>query len=290
MAEATNINKGVQENTTKAAVELFSGGELLFSIVRTHKATLGAQITDNFVENNFAIHDHIAFQPITVTLTGLVGDIVLTSEAATQQAQDELEQAKLRQRITGNFFKLPNYVDKSSLVVTKLGSLGALAPQMSNITQMAVNQISYEYSASWAVLTNKWNNQNQAILNNTPINNNQQTRIQQAYEQLKNTFYARQPNKVYTPWADYENMYIQNIEVSQDEQNYIIDLSVTFKQLRFSQVQYTEVNQQVRDAYNSAAVEDLENNGKSNTSIKLQRLENKYGAYTGPMENGDWIN
>ena len=290
MAEATNINKGVQENTEKAAVELFNGSEMLFGIIRTHKATLGAQITDNFVENNFAIHDHIAFQPITVTLTGLIGDVMLTSEAATQQAQDELEQAKYRQRISGNFFKMPNYIDNSSMVVTKLGTIGALAPQMSNITQMAVNSISYAYSAARAVLTRKWNNKNQAVMNNTPVNNNQQTRIQQAYEQLKNTFYSRQPNKVYTPWADYENMYIQNIEVSQDEQNYIIDVSVTLKQLRFSEVQYTQVNEQVRDAYNAAAAEDLENNGKSNTSIKLQRLESKYGPYTGPMENGEWVN
>ena len=270
MAETTNINKGVQEQTEQAAVELFNGGELLFGIIKNHKAALNAQMTDNYVENNFAIHDHIAFQPIMVTLSGLVGDVLLTSKEATQQAQDELEQARERQRLTGRFLRWENYADSSSMVVTKLGTFGALMPQISNVTQMAVNAISLAYTAANNTLVNKWNNKNQAVLNNTPVNNNQKTKIQEAYEALRDAFYARQPNKVYTPWATYENMYIQGIEISQDELNYIVDLSVTLKQLRFSTVEYTEANEQVRSLYNADAAAELENNGKMN-SIKYDR-------------------
>lgn len=267
-----NINKGVQENTEKATIELFNGNALVFGIIKSHKATLNAQITDNFVEDNFAIHDHIAISPIVVTLSGLVGDAILTSEVANQQAQNELELAKQRQRLSGDFFKLPNYIDTSSMVVTKLGSLSMLMPQMSNITQMAVNMISYAYQSAQNTIINKWNNRNQAVLNNTPINNNQQTKIQQAYEQLKNTFYSREPNTVYTPWTTYENMYIQSIEITQDEMNYVVDLSVTLKQLKFSSVQYGEVNQQVRDAYNSTVTADEENGGKARmNSIRYDR-------------------
>lgn len=269
MAETTNINKGINETSEKAAVELFNGGELLFGIIKTHKASLNAQITDNFVENNFAIHDHIAFQPTVVTLSGLIGDIILTSKDATQQAQDELEQAREQQRLTGRFLRWENYTDSSSMVVTKLGTFGMLVPQMSNVTQMAVNSISYAYSAINSALTNKWNNKNQAVLNNTPISNNQQTKIQQAYSELKDAFYARQPNKVYTPWAIYENMYIQGIEISQDEMNYIVDLSVTLKQLRFASVEYGEVNEQVRSLYNADAQASLENNGKAQMNSEL---------------------
>lgn len=276
MAEetTTNINKGVQEHTEKAAVELFNGGELLFGIVKSHKAALNAQITDNFVESNFAIQDHIAFQPIVVTLSGLVGDCILTSKEATQQAQDELAQAKERQRFTGKFSRWENYTDNSSMVVTKLGTFGALMPQISNVTQMAVNTIALAYTAANNTLVNKWSNKNQAVLNNTPVNNNQKTKIQEAYEELRNAFFARQPNKVYTPWAVYENMYIQGIEISQDEMNFIVDISVTLKQLRFSKVEYTEVNEQVRSMYNADATAELENNGKSQNTIWYDRYGN----------------
>lgn len=289
MAETTNINKGVEETSEKAAVELFSGAEIVFSIIKTHKASLNAQITDNFVENNFAIHDHIAFQPIVVTLSGLVGDAILTSKEAIQQAQDELEQAKQRQSITGQFRRWENYTDGSSLVMTKLGTFEMFIPQMSNITQMAIRSVSSAYTAINNSMTNKWNNaiinrwnnQNRAVLNNTPVQSSEPSNIQKAYEEIKNTFYARQPNKVLTPWTTYENMYIQGIEISQDEMNCIVDLSVTLKQLRFSTVEYTEVNEQVRSIYNADAKAELENNGKSQNTIWYDRYGNNLPAAYG---------
>ena len=274
--QATNISAGVEKNTAEAAVELFNGNELVFGIINNHSATLNAQITDNYVESNIALHDHIAFSPITVTLSGLVGNVILKSEAAIQQAQDELEQAKSRQRISGDFFRKANYIDagaSSSMVVTKLGSIGRLYPPMSNITQQAVNTLMYAYEAANSVLSRKWTNRNEAILDNSPVNNEEPNELQKAYEQIKNTFYSRQPSKVYTPWTTYENMYIQSVEISQNELNHIIDLSVTFKQLKFSQVEYSEANEQVRDSYNAAVAADEQNGSKG----KLQSTFFKWG-------------
>lgn len=262
--QTTNINKGAEENIQNSAVELFCGTSLVFGIVKTHSASLSAQITDNYIENNTSLQDHIAFAPITVTLSGLVGDVILKSDEATQQAKDELEQAKNRQRITGNFYRLPNYIDNSSLVTTKLGSIGQLIPPLSNVTQMAVNTVSYIYNSAQSTFAKKWFNKNMAISSNvTPQTGGLKTEIEKAYEQLKNTFYAKMPNKVYTPWTTYDNMYIQSIEITQDEQNYIVDLTITLKQLRFSTVEYTGVNEEVRASYNAVAVSDLENNGKA---------------------------
>lgn len=276
--QATNINAGVEEKTAEAAVELFNGNELVFGIINTHSATLSAQITDNFVENNFAIHDHIAFSPITVTLSGLVGNLILKSEAATQQAQDELEQAKNRQRLSGNFFAPTNYTDaliytdSSALFATKLGAIEEIFPPMSNVTRMATGSIQYAYEAASAVLSSKWANQNDAVLNNTPITKSgEPDELQKAYEQIKNTFYGRQPSKVYTPWAVYENMYIQTVEISQDEHNHIIDLSVTFKQIKWAQVESGKVNEEVRASYNAAAAADVENGGKGRLQSTFYR-------------------
>lgn len=278
-AQATNINTGALQNVAEAAVELFNGAEVIFSVVNNHSASLNAQITDNYVESNFAIQDHIAFSPITVTLSGIVGENVLTSEASIQQAQDELEQAKNRQRLSGDFFNLSNYIENrgegldlttgfsSSMITTKLGVIGSIIPPLSNYTQMAVNAIGYVYDAANSFLTNKWANANNAILNNARVKSGEPTALQKAYEQIKNTFYGRKPSKVYTPWATYEDMYIQSIEVSQDELNNIIDLTVTFKQLKFSKVEYGKVNEQVRAAYCAASTAEEQNGGKNRSML-----------------------
>ena len=281
--QATNINAGAQQNIANAAVELFHGAELVFSIIKSHSASLNAQITDNYVESNFAIQDHIAFAPIIVTLSGLIGENVLTSEAAIQQAQDELEQAKERQRLSGNFFYLPNYLSEgfsSSMVATKLGVIDGIIPSMSNYTQMAVNAINYVYDAANSFLTDKWANENNAILDNERIKSGEPTALQKAYEQIKNTFYGRKPSKVYTPWATYEDMYIQSVEITQDELNNIVDLTVTFKQLKFSKVEYGEVNEQVRSTYNAASAADEQNGGKGRYASQLRIGAEKFYSAT----------
>lgn len=268
--QAVNIDTGAQKDIAEAAVELFDGSELLFSVTRNHSATLNAQITDNYVESNIAIQDHIAFAPISVTLSGLVGENVLTSEVAIQQAQDELEQAKERQRLSGNFFYLPNYLNEgfsSSMVATKLSTIDGIIPSMSNYTQMAVNAIEYVYDAANSFLTSKWANKNNAVLDNSRISPTEPTALQKAYEKIENTFYGRKPNVVYTPWAVYNNMYIQGVDVLQDELNNIIDVSITFKQLNFSKIEYGKVNEQIRSIYNAASVAEEQNGGKNRSML-----------------------
>lgn len=278
-APTPNVTTGVQQATEKAAVALFDGSELVFDIIRSHSASLSAQITDNYVENNFAIHDHIAFAPTTVTLAGLVANMIKRggeqSKAEMEGALSTLKSFQAREEwifdadnfrwdTSENWFSSSsNFLNPSSGAAIKLGSLGMLIPQMSNVTRMASSVVQTAYHAGHRCFLNKWNNRNQAIIDRTPPpTQNGQSRIQDAYERIKNTFYARKPNKVYTPWATYDNMYIQSIEISQDEQNFIVDISVTLKQLRFSKVEYTQANQEVRDAYNSAAREEMENGGK----------------------------
>lgn len=279
----TSLNQGVQTSTEKAAVELFSGSEIIFSIIKSHKATLGAKITDNYIENNTALQDHIAFSPILVTLSGFVGNVVLKSDAAIQQVQDELEQVKTRQLLSNNFFNYENYFDTTSGVSVKLGMITTLFPPMNNNMQRIVYNMANVYDAGRNAIDGLWsrrNNKNSAIITNKQTNP-QKTAIQEAYEQISATFYSRLPNTVLTPWATYNNMYIQSVEVTQDELNHIIDLSITFKQLKFANVEYGKVNEQVRASYNEAAAADLENNGKSDNSIM-------YDGYTPNREYKNW--
>ena len=49
-----------------------------FDIIREHSVSIQNQITDNYLENNTAVQDHIAHSPITVTLGGLAGEVYFT--------------------------------------------------------------------------------------------------------------------------------------------------------------------------------------------------------------------
>ena len=267
----TSVNQGTQDNTKKAAVQLFSGSEIVFGVIKTHKASLGAKITDNYVENNFAIHDHIAFSPTIVTLSGFVGDLMLKSDEAVQQAQDELAQVKLRQAQSANMLKLSNYLDPTSIASQKLSAITLMYPPLNNLMQRAVqiyDQVSSFGGNAVDRLFDKYYNQNNATIVNRQANPDK-PQIEKAYEQVESTFYSRLPNTVLTPWATYKNMYIQAIEVTQDELNHIIDLSVTFKQLKVASVEYGKVDENIRASYNADAAAQADNMGKARTMNSL---------------------
>ena len=94
-------------------------------------------------------------------------------------------------------------------------------------------------------------------------------KLKYAYNALQFTFYNRKACVIHTPWKTFQDMYIQSIEITQDDVNHIMDVSVTFKQLKFASVQYGKVNEQVRASYNAAAAADLENDGKAQTNSIL---------------------
>ena len=101
---------------------------------------------------------------------------------------------------------------------------------------------------------------------NTP-NITYKTRIEQIYDEFKNTFYNRGQCSVYTPWGTYNDMYIQSLDVSQDEQKNIIDISVTYKQLSFANVEYGKVDETIRAMYNEQARAEQENCGKADSNM-----------------------
>ena len=53
-----------------------------FDVVNDDTVTYNAQITDNWIESNSAIQDHIALQPVTITMRGLCGELVYDAKQA----------------------------------------------------------------------------------------------------------------------------------------------------------------------------------------------------------------
>lgn len=278
-----SLLEGAIQSTT--GVEL-PDAELMFSIIKTHRTSLNAQITDNYIENNTALQDHIAFSPIIVTLSGLVGENVLTSATAELQAQEQLLTARSYQnRIlwgnSGDWWE--GLTDPSSPLGNKLNTLGVLTPSSSNITQLAKNAVSQVYTSARRYIGAfaGFFNRNTASLPISNRGNIENQKLQYAYDVLQSTFYNRKACIIHTPWKSFQDMYIQSIEITQDDVNHIMDVSVTFKQLKFASVQYGKVNEQVRASYNAAAAADLENNGKAQTNSIA------YDRYT---PNAEYIN
>lgn len=270
-----SLLSGAVQTTT--GVEL-PDAELIFNIIKTHRTSLNAQITDNYIENNTALQDHIAFSPIIVTLSGLVGEKVMPSAAAELQAQEQLLTARAFQNqiLWGNAGEWwEGLTNPSSPLGNKLNTLGVLTPSTSNITQLAKNAVSQAYTSvrRYIGAFAGFFNRNTASLPMVNRSNIQNPNLQYAYDVLQSTFYNRKACLIHTPWKTFQDMYIQSIEITQDEMNHIMDVSVTFKQLKFASVQYGKANEQVRASYNAAAAADLENNGKAQTnSILYERF------------------
>lgn len=204
-----------------------------FDIVEEHSLSIQNQITDNFLENNTAVQDHIAHNPITVSLNGLSGEII---------------------------FEQPNWIlnqtaqGYNNVPTDKLQILPALIPQVDNVTQIAKNTIQYVESSykRYEKIIKRFTNQSVKT-----------TRLKQIYRDLKGLSDSNIALFVVTPYATFENMYIQSITLRQGNENYITDVGVTLKQVQYANVGVTEADQNVLAKYNEFARAKVENNGKA---------------------------
>lgn len=223
-----------------------------FDVIDEHSISIQNQITDNFLENNTAVQDHIAHNPITVSLNGLSGEIV---------------------------FEQPNWaLDKLSneygnLMPEKLKILPGLIPNVDNLTQIAKNTIQYVESS--------YKRYEKVIKNITQ--NTRDTRLRQIYKELKALSDANAKFIVETPYATFENMYIQSITLRQGNENYITDLGITLKQIQYANVSVTEADKEVLAKYTQYAKAQIENNGKTKsikTNVSILRDNyNKISSY-----------
>ena len=49
---------------------------LYFDIIQEHSINLQSQITDNWLENNSPVNDHIANSPLIISLKGISGELI----------------------------------------------------------------------------------------------------------------------------------------------------------------------------------------------------------------------
>ena len=230
-----------------------------FDIVSEHSVSLQNQITDNWVESNTAIQDHIAQSPLILTLRGLSAykNLTYTASEAESDAERLLAEAKQRNTIQ----------DK----VSKLTALSVLYPEASNITQLAMNAYNYVNASikRYKGIVDKFLNNNSPMDVATGSQGRiEETRLMEIYRKLSTLRSLNTAFLVATPFGVYENMYIQSLILRQGENNYVTDIELTMKQVNFADVLTTKADENVLSQYASIQQAQEANKGVSQGTQK----------------------
>ena len=237
--------------TATAADELLIKNQtgLYFDIINEHSVSIQNQITDNYIENNTAIQDHIAQNPTVISLRGLSGEVVYTPPVTALNWMYSKANTAIQKT-----FNSGNMMANTNILTDKLTAIPALLPPVDNVTQMAKNVVQYvEASVDRYV----------KIVKNFTSDLDRQTRLEQIYNDLIALRAANVLMYVETPYAVFQDMAIQSITLHQGDQNYITDIELTLKQINFATTYTTKPDESVMAKYNAMQRTEEANHGKA---------------------------
>lgn len=176
-------------------------------------ATLESDITDNWVEDNTTMQDHIGLKPLTITLRGYVGEL-------TNKVDPDLQQIEEKYRNLSP--KLPNL---------SISALNPFLPQLTTQAQQIVNRAEEVYGIYKKANIGVDRLEDRMAGVSVPDVSNQQKVWGRFYDIWK----KRSRVTVYTPFGVYNSMAILSLNAKQDEDSaYISEFSVTFKEIRIA--------------------------------------------------------
>lgn len=217
-----------------------------FHVPQTEQVRFENEITDHYVESNYAIQDHIARKPVMITLTGLVGDYFYS----VNQIEDMLALVvptiklvqefipEIREKIKQRKIDFANE-QKQKLVKHEDGSYQVLVSGKKN---------EYEFN-SMDLFT---------LFQSLYKMKSPQTRAFLFFEAM---WKSGARISVETTWKRYDNMVIQSVTPKRDNNADITDFTVVCKQLEFATSQVETIEEyknrtqiQKSDVVNKGAV------------------------------------
>lgn len=176
--------------------------------------TLESEITDNWVEDNATMQDHIGLKPMTITLSGYVGELKTTprtEEKAVYETVSSITQA-----------------------------LTPLLPELTVQSQYIFNVAQETYDIYKKA--NKTVDRIENALAQIPVPD-EVSKQQQAFGKFYEMWQTRQLSTVYTPFGAFNSMAIEKVTAKQSEDGvYISEFSITFKQVRIAKTIYVNKN------------------------------------------------
>lgn len=206
MVDTINDISAALQNYIVSPLNAFGLGGFLFDCEGESIATLAADITDHYSEDNRALQDHIALKPKRITLKGYVGEVLYSNPNSSQPIT-----ATITQKLT----TISRYLPALSAAATQIQQT-IQAPSASSLTLTGAANI-YGIVKNSIGAFGAGSSQKGAYL----------------------YFAACQKEAVLmgiqTPWEFLSNMAIETIiAVQSEESSYITDFAVTFKQIRIA--------------------------------------------------------
>lgn len=234
-----------------------------FDIINEHTISFSNSITDYYLEDNTAVQDHISHAPLTITLSGMRGELTYTP--SDSDVAKELAKAK---SVTAS----RNLLTQAS----KLRPLNMFLPPVSNAMSLARNVASYVANsiARYDGIFKSWSNTNYGLDAYQGIGFSQtNTKLEEVCAKLRSLSANNTALVVQTPYQSFQDMYIESVTLTQGEQNYVTDIQVTLKQLRFAEVTTTKPDENVMSQYTAYQRVSDENNGKAgNRKSELAKI------------------
>jgi len=222
---------------------------ILFTFIDDETSTVEASITDNFVETNHSVQDHIAIKPRIYRLRGCVGEV-------TYKSSNEWIKV-LSQNIKDNHPLLQK-------TLNAMKPITAISGVVSNATQTAiavVNQLESSYNRYRKIIEDNFLSKKQKQLTGkmqetvaADLNRILELRVPVNLKGLKF-------ETTWTKGDDYKRIYyLQSVSAHQGSNNFITDIEVTIKEFRIATTKITKV-----DSKNTISVTQTTevNNGKA---------------------------
>lgn len=174
----------------------------IFDTRGEEEVNLESEITDNYVEDNTTVQDHIGLRPRTITLSGYVGELSTKNRAG--------------EKIT-------------SFLEPKLAGASFFAPVLTAQAEYIMNRAQEVYGIYEKA--NETVDRLEDMLMQVPVPD--VSNQQKAFGRFQELWATRRLATVYTPFGAFNNMAIQSLTARQEEDTtYISSFSVTFKQIR----------------------------------------------------------
>ena len=244
MSEDTQIFKLKAEDFTTVITEMEDKGiAIFFTFLDDETITAEASITDNYVETNHAVQDHIAIKPRIYRLRGCIGEV-------TYKGSNEWLKS-LNNKINSN--------PVLKKTVDAMKPIGAISGYVGNATQTAiniVNQLESSYNrykkliednfitARQRKLTNKMQETTVAYLNRIL-----ELRLPVTLKGLKFETTLNEGN-------NYKRLYyLQSVSSHQGSNNYITDIEITIKEFRVATTKIVDLDKNKYGAYIPSAIQ-----------------------------------
>lgn len=241
------------------------GVAIFFTYIEDETSTVEASITDNWVETNHTIQDHIAVKPRIYRLRGCVGEVTYVGST------NWLE--KINQRINQN-----PVLQKT---INALKPIAAISGVVSNATSSAiaiVNQLEASYNRYKKMIEDNFiASKQRQILNQKQqktvayLNRILETRTEVTLKGLKF-------EETLTKGDNYERKYyLQSVAAHQGNNDFITDIEVTIKEFRIASVKTTALDTKYAKPYNlqaSPQIDQGQAQGQEPPAQSTQKFKN----------------